>query len=174
MKGGHMTADQILKTFKLSSETSTVRAVQIVREHLDNQPNPLKFANNILRQVEVPFIGNQKKAYLYVMTVVEQAMQNRVNIEEIMTRANQRIEHITNIIGPGAFYVEEEFTNEKEATVTRGKLGSKSARVRELYQELNGKITEAELIGKIQEELEVTKNNAFTYLYNLKKKLNKK
>ena len=169
-----MTADQILKTFKLSSETSSIRAVQLVREHLDNQPNPIKFANNILKQVDVPFIGNQKKAYLYVMTVVEQAMQNRVNIEEIMTRANQRIDHITKMIGPGAFYVEEEFTNEKEATVTRGKLGSKSARVKELYQEFNGKISENDLIDKIQEELEITKNNAYTYLYNLKKKLNKK
>lgn len=169
-----MTADQILKTFKLGSEDSKVRAVQTVREHLDNQPNPLKFANNILRQVGVPFVGNQKKAYLYVMTVVEQAMFNRVNIEEIMDRANARIDHITKIIGPGAFYVEEEFTNEKEATVTKGKLGSKSARVKELYLEFNGKIPEKELIDKIEIELEVTKNNAYTYLYNLKKKLNKK
>jgi len=105
---------------------------------------------------------------------VEQAMFNRVSIEEIMDRANARIDHITKIIGPGAFYVEEEFTNEKEATVTKGKLGSKSARVKELYLEFNGKISEKELIDKIEVELEVQKNNAYTYLYNLKKKLNKK
>lgn len=174
MKGGHMTADQILKTFKLGSETSFVRAVQRVREHLDDQPNPLKFANNFLKQANLPFIGNQKKAYLYVMTAVEHAMLNRVNIEEIMNRANQRIDHITNIIGPGAFYVEEEYNTEKEAIVTKGKHGSKSARVKELFEQYNNKITELELIDKIQEELEITKNNAYTYLYNLKKKLNKK
>lgn len=166
-----MLPDQLLGTFKVNSSTGMIRTVQIVREHLDKQPNPLKYANNILKQLQIPFVGNQKKAYVYVMTAVEQAMHNRVNIEEIISRANQRIDHITNIMGAGAFLVEHEFDNEKEAIVTKGKLGSKSARVKEIYLEFNGKITEKDLLDKIEQELEITKNNAYTYLYNLKKKL---
>lgn len=173
MKELIMEADQILSIFRISSGTEMVPVTK-VREHLDKQSNPLKYANNLLSKLNIPFVGNQKKAYVYVMTMVEYAMKNQVNIEQIIERANQRIHHITDIVGPGAFYVEDDNIEENDIKLHREKLGSKSTRVREIYMQNKDKLDDKSILTIIQKELNISKTNAYTYLYNLKKKLNRK
>lgn len=170
-----MESTQILKTFKLEPNINLGRAVERVREHLDRQPNPLRYANTFLKNLSIPAIDNQKKAYVYVMTAVESAMNNQINIEQIIERANSRINHITDMMGPGAFYVPEDNIEVKPGKSGKSvRHGSKSESVREIYFENKDKLSDKEILDLIQEELDISKNNAYTYLYNLKKKLNKK
>ena len=166
-----MLANQILEQFKVTPGTSAIVAVQRVREHIDNQPNPLKYANSFLKRLDIPFIGNQKKAYVFIMTAVEQALNNQTDIASIISKANQRIVSITDMIGPGAFYVEEEYASEKETITSTSRKGSKGEKAKEIYLQFKDSKSEKDIIDLIEVELEVTKQNAYTYLYNVKKKL---
>lgn len=166
-----MNSDKLLKIFKIKPASSLNKAVCTVREYLDNQPNPLRTCNDILTQLGIPFEKNHKKAYVFVMTAVEHAMQDNLNIERIIQRSNERVVNITNMMGIGSFYVEQ--TEEEQGVFKSkgGSKGSKSQKVMEIYMEYRDQLDEKAIIAKIEEELEITKQNAYTYIYNLKKKL---
>lgn len=165
-------ASEVLKKVNVERGGSEVRAIHTVREYLDNQANPLKAANFIITRFNIPPLDNVKKAYVYAMTVVEQSLKTDTpSIEVIMAKANARIDRITDIIGPAAFVVEKEENENKAAPGSRK--GSKREVAKSIYLEFKDKISDKEIIEKISAELEVTAQNAYTYLYNVKKLLAK-
>lgn len=165
-------ADELLKKLDVARGVSVTRAIQRTRDYLDNQANPLKAANHIITKFDIPPIDNVKKAYVFAMTAVEQSLKtDSPSIETIMEKANARIARITDIIGPGAFVVEKEENTNKAAPGARK--GSKREVAKSIYLEFKDKIGDKEIIAKIAEELEVTTQNAYTYLYNVKKLLAK-
>lgn len=164
------TSNELLKKIKVSSADCLTKAVIKTREYLDNQPDPLREANKVLNSFGIEKIDNVKKAYVFVMTAVEQSMNNNIpSIETIIQRSNQRIQSITDMVGPGAFVVEKEFKEGKVVVTKNKKGGSKSAIALEIYLANKDK-EDKEIIDLIQNELEVSKQNAYTYLYNIKKK----
>lgn len=165
-------ADEVLKKLDMSRDISINRAIMRTREYLDNQANPLKAANHIITKFNIPPVDNVKKAYVFAMTAVEQSLSTDApSIETIMDKANNRIRRITDIIGPSAFVVEKE-VNENKSTPGSRK-GSKREVAKSLYLENKDSKTDKEIIALISAELEVTTQNAYTYLYNVKKLLAK-
>ena len=165
-------ADELLKKLEMSRGISVNRAIMRTREYLDNQANPLKAANYIITKFNIPPLDNVKKAYVFAMTAVEQSLNSDTpSIETIMDKANKRISRITDIIGPSAFVVEKE-VNENKSTPGSRK-GSKREVAKSLYLENKDSKTDKEIIALISAELEVTTQNAYTYLYNVKKLLAK-
>lgn len=165
-------ADELLKKIDVVRGSSINRAIQRTREYLDSQANPLKTANHITTKFNIPPTDNVKKAYVFVMTAVEQSMETDTpSIQAIMDKANARIKRITDIVGPSAFVVEKEENENKAAAGSRK--GSKREVAKAIYLEFKDSLSDKEIITKISEELEVTTQNAYTYLYNVKKLLAK-
>lgn len=165
-------ANELLKKIDVKRGTSENRAIQRTREYLDDQPNPLKTANQIMSRFNIPPVDNVKKAYVFVMTAVEQSMKSESpDITAIMDKANSRIGRITDIIGPSAFVVDKEENVNKAAPGSRK--GSKREIAKSLFLENKETKSDKEIIALIAEELEVTTQNAYTYLYNVKKLLAK-
>jgi len=163
-------SSDLLSKVKIKSSDGLITAVAKTREYLDKQPDSLREANRILSGFGIEKIDNVKKAYVFVMTTVEQSMQSSApSIENIISRSNQRIQSITDMLGPGAFVVEKE-TKEGKVVITKSKKGgSKGAIAMEIYLANKDK-DDKTVIDLIQTELEVSKQNAYTYLYNAKKK----
>jgi len=165
-------ANELLNKLDIDRKSSVNRAIYRTREYLDGQPDPLKTANSLMGKFKIPPVDNVKKAYVFVMTAVEQSMNNDIpSIQAIMDKANSRINRITDIIGPAAFVVEKEENSNKSAPGSRK--GSKRDVAKTLYIENKASKSDKEIIAMIAEELEVTLQNAYTYLYNVKKLLAK-
>lgn len=159
---------EVLSKLKISHNCIPTRAVQSVREYLDAQPNPLKAANAILNKFGIPPINNCKKAYVFAMTSVEQSLNNNIpKIENIIKKANERIEKITDILGPNAF---TDYTNINGDTQTPDKKGGKRNIAMEIYLK-NKEKGDKHVIGLIEKELNVSRQNAYTYVYLVKKDL---
>lgn len=168
----YMTSSELLSKVKVKPEHVLCKAVSLTREYLDKQPDPLREANKILTGFGIEKIDNVKKAYVFVMTAVEQSMNSTSpSIETIINRSNQRIQSITDMLGPGAFVVEKEIKETKVVVTKSKKGGSKGAIAMEIYL-ANKELDDKAIIELIQNELEVSKQNAYTYLYNVKKKAN--
>lgn len=145
-------------------------AVQAVREFLDSRPDPHKAANALLHKFGISPIDNRKKAYVFAMTSVEQSLNNNTpTIESIIKKANERIEKITDLLGTGAF---TDYTKINGETTSPDRKGSKRKLATDIYMQNKDK-SDKYVIELIQKELEVTKQNAYTYLYLIKKDLNK-
>jgi len=165
-------ADDLLSKLDIERGSSVTRAIFRTREFLDGQPDPLKTANQIITKFKIPPVDNVKKAYVFVMTAVEQSMNTQnPSIQSIMDKANSRITHITDIIGPAAFVVEKE-VNENKA-VPGSRKGSKREIAKSIYLENKDTKSDKDIISMIAQELDVTMQNAYTYLYNVKKLLAK-
>ncbi len=165
-------ANEILSKLDIKRGTSEVRAIQQTRDYLDSHSNPLKAANYIVQKFNIPPIDNVKKAYVFAMTAVEQSLKSETpDIQAIMDRANARIHRLTDIIGDSAFVVHKEDNPNKAAPGARK--GSKREIAKSIYLENKETKNDKEIITLISQELEVTAQNAYTYLYNVKKLLAK-
>jgi hypothetical protein len=157
----------ILKKLHLEPGSSTTRAINITREFLDNQRNPLGAANSILVEHGIKPLLNCKKAYIYALSVVEDLVNSReIVIKDIIDKANSRIDRITDIMGPYAF-VDDSPVDELPVT----KKGGKRAVARELYYKYKDTKDEKSIIELVQKELGVTKPNAYSYIYLVKKEM---
>lgn len=165
-------ANEILTKLDIQRNMSEVRAIQQARNYLDSHANPLRAANHIVQKFNIPPIDNVKKAYVFAMTAVEQSLKSEnPNIQAIMDRANARIDRLTDILGAGAFVVHKEDNPNKAAPGARK--GSKREVAKSVYLENKETKSDKEIIELISQELEVTAQNAYTYLYNVKKLLAK-
>ena len=161
-------ASEVFSTLKIKPDTTPTGAVQTMREYLDSRPDPHKAANAILHKFGISPIDNRKKAYVFAMTsVVESLNNNKPTIENIIQKANERIEKITDMLGSGAF---TDYTNVNGETTSPDRKGSKRKIARDIYLENKDKGDKV-IIELIQKELEITKQNAYTYVYLIKKDL---
>lgn len=159
-------ANEVITKLKVDEKMSPTVVVQTVREYLDGQPNSLKAANAIINKFGIKPIDNKKKAYVFAMTAVEHSLKNmNPSIEAIIQRSNERIERITDMIGPGAFT-----DYESKPQDDTNKKGSKREIAREIYLEHKDK-GDKQVIALVQEALGITKQNAYTYVYLVKKDL---
>ncbi len=158
---------EILSKLKIKPGFTETQAVQVVREYLDSQSSPLKAANAIIAKVGISPIDNRKTAYVFAMTTVLQALHNmNPNIEEIIKKSNERVERITDLIGSSYFK-----TNDQDSEDVSLKKGpSKRSIARDIYLEHKDKGEKA-VIDMVQKELGITKQNAYTYIYLVKKDL---
>jgi len=108
-------ADELLKKIDVARGSSINRAIQRTRDYLDSQDNPLKTANHITTKFNIPPTDNVKKAYVFVMTAVEQSLETDTpSIQAIMDKANARIKRITDIIGPKQKELKDPYREKKK------------------------------------------------------------
>jgi hypothetical protein len=159
--------EDILRKFNIASNTSVNKAMQIVREDLEANSDPLYAANAILKKIGIAPASNHKKAFIFVMTAVEQSMFDRKpTIEEIINKANSRVKSITNMLGP------EAFRDQEDIAALEPKKGNKRAIAKDIYFTNKDK-GDKYVIELIQNELKVSKQNAYTYVYLIKKEIGK-
>lgn len=158
-------SSDILKKLKIKESTCTIRAVQAVREYLDSQPDPHKAANALIGKFGIQPVDNRKKAYVFAMTSIEQNLISTPKIESIISKANERISAITDMLGSGAFV---DYTNVNGNTTSGDKKGNKRKLATELYNEHKDK-GDKFIISLLQKELDISKQNAYTYVYLIKK-----
>lgn len=162
-----MNLSEFYKKINVNPNDCTTRNIQNLREYLDSQSNSLKAANAILHKFGIPPVNNCKKAYVFAMTSVEQSLKNNYKIESIINKANDRIERITDILGSNAFV---DYTNVNSNTNTPDKKGGKRNIARDIYLQ-NKEKGDKFVIELIQKELNISKQNAYTYVYLVKKDL---
>ena len=156
---------QMLKTFNVSSDMSVNKAIYCVRETLEGHHDPLFAANDVLRKIGIKPLTNTKMAFIFVMTAVEQTMKNITpNIEDIVKLSNKRTKAITDMLGPGSFNIDH--------SVIEPKKGSKRQIAKNLYLAHCEK-GDKYVIELVQKELNISKQNAYTYVYLVKKELDK-
>jgi hypothetical protein len=159
-------SQEVLKKFGIDGTTSVNKAIQLVREHLDSQSDPLHAANVILKKFGVTPLTNTRKAYIFAMTSVEQSMiTDTPNIEVIIQKANSRVKAITNMLGPYAFN-----SAEQEPVEVYAKKGNKRNIAKQIYIDNKDK-GDKYVIELVQKELSISKQNAYTYVYLVKKDL---
>lgn len=160
-------SSDILKKLKIKEDTCTTRAVQAVREYLDSQPDPHKAANTLIGKFGIQPVDNRKKAYVFAMTSIEQSLTSTPKIEKIISKANERINAITDMLGSGAFV---DYTDINGKTTSGDKKGNKRKLATELYNEHKDK-GDKFVISLLEKELDITKQNAYTYVYLIKKSI---
>jgi len=158
-------SSDILKKLNIKEDTCTLRVVQAVREYLDSQPDPHKAANALIGKFGIEPIDNRKKAYVFAMTSIEQNLTSSPKIDKIIAKANERINNITDMLGSGAFV---DYTNVNGTTTSGDKKGNKRKYATELYNEHKDK-GDKFVISLLQKELDISKQNAYTYVYLIKK-----
>ena len=160
----------LLKKINVTEGMSPVIAIQRTRDYLDNQPDRLKAANQIMASFGLPNENNQRKAYVFVMSAVEKLVNGEsVSPDSIVERANRSVVTLKSLVGENVFNVGEQ--PEGHAPVSRK--GSKREVAKQLYLEFKEQ-GETFVIAKVMEALEVSKQNAYTYVYLVKKDLLKK
>lgn len=161
-------SSDILNKLKINENTCINRAVQAVREYLDSQPDPHKAANVLIGRFGIQPIDNRKKAYVFAMTTIEQNLNSTSKIENIVSKANERINAITDMLGSSAFV---DYTDVNGKTTSGDKKGNKRKLATEIYNEHKDK-GDKFVISLLEKELDITKQNAYTYVYLIKKSLN--
>lgn len=156
----------VLEKLKVQVGMSPIVAIQRTREYLDSQPDGLKAANSLLLKMGLPVENNQRKAYVFLMSAIENIVQSKpLAVKQIALRAEESINKIKDLIGKNAFI--ETTTPNK---VKNKKKASKRFIAMEIFQQYRDK-GDKFVIEKISETLDVTKPNAYTYFYLIRKDL---
>ena len=159
---------KVMKRLDLSKGMSINRAIIRTRDYLDNQSNPTKAANAILHTLEVPvpYIEQPSKANVFALASVEQVLMQDI-FDPIST--SKIIELKFNSIRSKMPFCFKDGESTEEV-VSQGKKGAKRAVANQIYSENKHK-DDKEVIALIAEALEVSSQNAYTYLYLIKKSL---
>lgn len=162
----------LMTKLKLEPGMSPTRAIRSIREYLDAQPDPLKAANKIMYAFGLKPETNVRKAYIFAMTAIEKQMNDgAVDPKAVLEKADARINNLTQILGPTAFKMPDvAVTMESGKAKVKGKKGSKRAIAQQLYIENKDKGDKV-VIDLVAEALGVSKQNAYTYVYLVKKDL---
>lgn len=155
--------DKILQTLNLSKGMSINRAIVQASEYIDNQPNPLRFSNAIVQTLEVPlsYISDLDEAKVVALATVEQLLtMDTFEPDAAADAIALKLERIRKKM-PFAFRTE---------TVVTKKRGGKRDQARQIYV-ANKDLPTKEIIAIVAKELEVTLQNAYTYVYLVKKSL---
>lgn len=155
---------QVLNKLNLTRGMSVNRAIVYASEFIDNQPNPHKFSNAIVQTLKVPlsYASDPGEAKILALATIEQL----VSTDEFVPTKVAKIaaEKFQKIAGKLPFLFN------KPVEVNTNKRGAKRDVARQIYME-NKDLDNKAVIKLIAKELEVTEQNAYTYLYLVKKSL---
>lgn len=158
----------VLTRMRIKRNSSVAYAINMAREYLDNSKNPLGAANSILIDHGVKPHLNSKVAYIYALTVIESLVKGEeIAPASVVERSETRINNITRKMGAGAFKEEVVASIDEPST----KKGGKRAVAREIYFKYRVDKKEKEIIDIIAQELQVSKPNAYSYVYLIKKEM---
>jgi hypothetical protein len=170
--------EQVLKNLDLVQGGSIGRAMQLVGDEMEKSADPLSYANSIITKLGGNEQFDQPTARLMAKALVEQAMvQDVYNAVKALEIANEKVERVKAempylFVQPveGVKVIEKviDMVKIKQPRGKGNKKGSKRVVAAEIYDRLIGNGLEA-VYDEIQKALNVSKTNAYTYVYLIKK-----
>ena len=154
----------IMDKLDLKKGMSINRAIVSVSEIIDNQHDPGKFSNGIIQKLSVPlgYVSDEGQAKILALAVVEQLLAaNPFDPDMAAEVATGKLAKLNKKL-PFLFKT-------KLVTVVK-KRGGKRDVAAKIYMD-NKHLSNKEVIAMIAQELDVTLQNAYTYLYLVKKSL---
>lgn len=155
--------DRILSKFSLQKGMSINRAIIHSSEYIDKQPNPLKACNAIVQTLELPlpYIEELSQAKIVALATIEQLLvQDQFDPVKAAEVATIKFERIRKKM-PYAV---------KGGELVRARRGAKRDVARQIYLENKG-MDEKEIIEIVRKTLDISPQNAYTYIYLVKKSL---
>lgn len=155
--------EYILTKMDLVKGMGINRAIVQASEFIDNQADPERFANGIIQSLKVPlqYNADMGQAKILALAVVEQLVTKDVFDPELAAEyAVGKLDKISKKFP---------FLFKKPITVVQKK-GSKRDIASKIYTD-NRNLDTKSIVALIAKELDVTTQNAYTYLYNVKKML---
>ncbi len=155
--------DKLMTRLDLSKGMSVNRAIVQTSEYIDSQSDPLKVSNSILKTLGMVGYSYTEPSQAKIMALasIEQVLVMDVfdpsKAEEIaITKFERILKRMPYAV--------------KGTAVSKARKGSKRDVARQIYLENRGK-DEKEVIAIVAKEMEVTLQNAYTYIYLVKKDL---
>ena len=155
--------EKIFDKLSLKKGMSINRAIVYCSEYIDGQTNPLKVANAIIQTLEVPlpYISEPTQAKILALATIEQALvQDTFDPEKAADIATDKFNRIHKRM-PYAV---------KGQALTKSKRGGKRDVARQIYLENKG-LDDKDIIKLVQEALDISPQNAYTYVYLVIKSL---
>lgn len=156
--------DQVLKKLSLSRGMSVNRAIVSTSEFIDAQPNPEKFANAIIHTLQLPinYVSEMNQAKTLALAAVEKLiLTDGFDPDATAEYAVNKLNVIMKKM-PYAF--------SSTAVVSKKRRGAKRDVARQIYTENKG-MDEKEIIKLVAKELDISIQNAYTYIYLIKKSI---
>ena len=155
------TVDLVLDGLDMTNVTSPSRAVQMAREKITSARDPLGFANGIIKSFGGNEVKNADAARLTATALIEEAIRNRENFDYkvVEDRVKARVEKLMETVSTP--------TVTKTARKPRG---SKREVVKQIYLANKDK-AQKDIVPLVIEALGVSKYNAYTYIYLVRKDL---
>lgn len=175
--------------FDYNKSQSAMLLSNSLEKWLDEQRDPLLITNSMNKNFGVDlhkkfsgYTGEYNKDYIEVEIQESERISNifahkalreymtieNASIEAIMKKATGTTESLIKTFSIGRYVVTQEVNTDKKKAD-----GSKSKMASEIYLEYRDKKTDKEIVSLLEKQLEVTRQNAYTYLYNIKRKLAK-
>lgn len=157
-----------LDTINLLGEKSQIRAVQLVREKVENSSDPLNAANSIIKMFGcVPIDSSNQAALIKAQAVILAAQKaaiagKNVDEQELNAIGDSKVKDIMDTLPPP--------TTQSPEAKPHSKKGAKRERAIELYKANSDKPIKTIAIT-LAEEMNVSLANAYTYIYNVRKML---
>ena len=155
--------DKIMKRFDLKKGMSINRAIVYSSDYIDKQSDPHKFCNAVLQTLEVPvpYIAEPSQAKVMALASIEQLLvMETFDPSKAAEIATMKFERILKKM-PYAV---------KGTVLTKTRRGAKRDVARQIYLE-NKDQDEKAIIALVAKELDITPQNAYTYIYLVKKSL---
>lgn len=155
--------DRIMQKLRLSKGMSINRAIVQSSEYIDSQSDPLKASNAIIQTLEVPlmYVTEPTQAKVLALASIEQLLvMDQFDPNKAAEIATFKFERLRKKM-PYAV---------KGVTISKSRKGAKRDVARQIYLENKG-VDEKEIIALVAKELEVSLQNAYTYIYLIKKDL---
>lgn len=155
--------DRIMLKFDLKKGMSINRAIVFCSSYLDSQPDPTKASNAVVQTLEIPapFFKEPSQAKIMALAAIEQLLLMDVfDPVEAGEIANAKFQSIQKKM-PYAV---------KGEAISKSRRGAKRDVALQIYLENKG-VDEKIIIAQVAKELDISPQNAYTYIYLVKKSL---
>jgi hypothetical protein len=157
--------ERILTKVGLTRGMSVNAAIVRSSEFIDTQTDPLKFSNAVLQALDIPipYISEPNQAKTLALAAIEQLVIMEVfDPSKTAEIAISKYEKIKKKM-PYAF-------GEGAVVISTARRGAKRDVARQIYLESKG-MDEKDIIALVAKELDISPQNAYTYIYLIKKSL---
>jgi hypothetical protein len=157
--------EALFKKLDLTKGMSISRAVFQTSDYIDNQIDPIKFANSLIQDLKVPlqYITDNEQVKILALAVVEQLLiMDKFDPDQAAELAVAKLGKISKRLP---------FLFNKPVVEVVKKKGIKRDIATQIYLK-NKDLDTKSIVSLIAKELDVTTQNAYTYLYLIKKSLN--
>lgn len=158
-----LATDKLMSKLNLSKGMSVNRAIVQSSEYIDSQSDPLKASNTIMKNLGMPqfeFVEPTQAKVMALASIEQLLVMDEFDPEKANEIATSKFERLRNKM-PYAV---------KGTVVSKSRKGAKRDVAKQIYLENKGK-SDKDIIAIVAKEMNITLQNAYTYIYLVKKDL---